>query len=153
MPDISDGPDWIAITHNMLDAGLAARFLYHSAAGGVDLFCGTTRQWTRGKETLQLSYECYEPLALKEMQALIEQARAQWPVEKACMLHRLGVVPVAEASVIIGVSTPHRVDAFEACRFLIDQLKVQVPIWKREHYADGSSEWVQGSSLPDLPAA
>ncbi len=148
---LSDGSDWIAIQHEELDAGAVARFLYHPKAGGVDLFCGTTRQWTKEKETLELSYECYKPLAIKEMQALINKARAQWPVEKACMLHRLGVVPVAEASVIVGVSTPHRADAFDACRFLIDQLKVQVPIWKREHYADGSTEWVQGASLPDLP--
>lgn len=151
MAGMPNESDWVAIQHDVLDAGAASRFLYHPKAGGVDLFCGTTRQWTRGKETVELSYECYKPMAMKEMQALIEKARAQWPVQKACMLHRLGVVPVAEPSVIIGVSTPHRSAAFEACRFLIDQLKVQVPIWKREHYADGSTEWVQGNALPELP--
>jgi molybdopterin synthase catalytic subunit len=66
------------------------------------------------------------------------------------MLHRLGIVPVAEASVIIRVSKPHRDDAYHACRCLFEQLKVQVPSWKRENYADGTTEWVQGSSMPDL---
>jgi molybdopterin synthase catalytic subunit len=150
MTEVSAPTDWIVIQQEPLDAGEAARFLYDPRAGGVDLFCGTTRQWTRDKETLELSYECYEPMALKEMHNLVHAAREQWSIEKACMLHRLGIVPVAEASVIIGVSTPHRDDAFHACRFLIDQLKVQVPIWKREYYADGTTEWVQGSSMPDL---
>ncbi len=72
------------------------------------------------------------------------------PLIKGCLLHRLGVVPVAEASVVIGIATPHRGDAFEACRFLIDQLKIQVPIWKKEHYADGKKEWVMGKGKPEI---
>ena len=141
---------WIEIGHEVLNVQKVADFLYHPKAGGVDIFIGTTRQWTDGKETGELSYECYEGMALKEMHALIEKACDQWDVVKVCMLHRLGVVPVAEASVIIGVATPHRKDAFAACRFLIDQLKVQVPIWKKEFYTDGSTEWVQGTSKPEV---
>lgn len=141
---------WVHLQEDMLDINQVARFLYHPKAGGVDIFAGTTRQWTDKKETVELSYECYEALARKEMDTLIHQALAKWPVVKACMIHRLGVVPVAEASVIIGVATPHRTDAFEACRYLIDRLKVQVPIWKKEYYADGTTEWVQGNAKPEL---
>ena len=141
---------WVVIQHELLSVDQVAEFLYDARAGGVDIFVGTTRKWTHGKETAELSYECFEPMALKEMHTLIDKAEAKWDVAKVCILHRLGVVPVAQASVIIGVSTPHRKDAFEACRFLIDQLKVQVPIWKKEHYTDGSTEWVQGTSKPEL---
>lgn len=143
---------WVALQTDPLDINEVAQFLYHPEAGGIDIFVGTTRQWTGDdevKETLELGYECYEPLALKEMEALLNEAIERWPVVKACLIHRLGVVPVAEASVIIGVSTPHRVAAFEACRYLIDRLKIQVPIWKKEHYADGSTEWVQGKARPE----
>ena len=76
--------------------------------------------------------------------------QTRWPVERVCLLHRLGIVPPAEASVVVGVATPHRADAFAACRFLIDTLKQQVPIWKREVYADGSTEWVEGSAPPTV---
>ena len=150
MPDEVQYMDWVELTEAEIPVDRAIRFLQHPGAGGIDVFLGTTRQWTRDKETTELSYECYRPMALKEMGALLEKARGRWPIVKACILHRLGVVPPAEASVFIGVSTPHRKDAFEACRFLIDELKIQVPIWKKEHYTDGSTEWVQGSSPPDV---
>ncbi len=141
---------WTHLQHEGLDINRVTDFLYHPAAGGVDIFVGTTRQWTDDRETSELSYECYEAMALREMDALIQDAMSRWSIVRTCILHRLGVVPVAEASVIIGVSTPHRVDAFEACRFLIDRLKVQVPIWKKEHYSDGTTEWVQGSTSPEV---
>ncbi len=141
---------WVHVQDEKLSIDRVADFLYHPKAGGVDIFAGTTRQWTGERETVELSYECYEPMALKEMQVLLEEAAERWPLVRGCMVHRLGVVPVAEASVLIGVATPHRADAFEACKFLIDQLKVQVPIWKKEYYADGTTEWVQGRSIPDV---
>jgi molybdopterin synthase catalytic subunit len=142
--------DWVRIQEDELDLAAAARFLATPGAGGIDLFIGTTRQWTGEDETVRLEYECYPSMAIKEIGLLIGEAREQWPVMKACVFHRLGVVPVAQASVIIGVATAHRAAAFEACRFLIDRLKVQVPIWKREVYADGRTEWVQGSRPPDV---
>jgi molybdopterin synthase catalytic subunit len=127
-----------------LDIGAAAAFLQVPEAGGVALFVGTTRRWTGERETARLEYECYEPMARKEMEALAGEAGRRWPVQRVVLLHRLGVVPLAEASVVVGVSTPHRADAFEACRFLIDRLKQRVPIWKREVYADGTTAWVEG---------
>ena len=141
-----DAPDWIQLQRGPLDVGAADAFLRTPAAGGIALFTGTTRQWTDGRETAELEYEAYEAMALKEMRRLAETARAKWPVEKIALLHRLGVVPLAEASVICGAATPHRAAAFAACRFLIDALKEHVPIWKCEVYADGRTEWVRGAA-------
>ena len=133
---------WWEISDNFFSMSDVTEFLYDSRAGGVDIFVGVTREWTGDKQTIRLSYECYKPMALKEMKSLLDEASRRWPVVKACMLHRVGVVSAAQPSVIIGVSTPHRRDSFEACRFLIDTLKIHVPIWKKESFADGTEEWV-----------
>jgi molybdopterin synthase catalytic subunit len=111
-------------------------------AGAVVLFLGTTRAVTDGRETLRLDYEAYGEMAEAELRKLAEEARRRWPVVGCAIVHRLGTVPPAEPSVAVAVSTPHRQDAFEAGKWLIDTLKESVPIWKREHWADGSTEWV-----------
>ena len=141
---------WLLLQHSPLNVGTAFAFLQTPRAGGIDLFVGTTRQWTGDKETVRLEYDCYAAMALKEMERLAGEAQARWPVERVCILHRLGIVPPAEASVVVGVATPHRADAFAACRYLIDTLKQQVPIWKREVYADGETEWVEGPVPPAI---
>ena len=133
---------WILIQHEPLDVGAAFAFLQTPRAGGIDLFVGTTRQWTDDKETVQLEYDCYEAMALKEIERLAEEARERWPVERVCLFHRLGIVPPAEASVVVGVATPHRHDAFDACRFLIDWLKTKAPFWKLEN-TDSGERWVE----------
>lgn len=92
-----------------------------------------------GKKVIQLEYEAYEPMALKEMMKLADHARTLWPdIYHIAMRHRIGVVPVRESSILIAVSSPHRRDAIAACEWLIDELKATVPVWKKEHYADGS---------------
>ncbi|RMF63371.1 MAG: molybdenum cofactor biosynthesis protein MoaE [Bacteroidetes bacterium] len=139
-----DDVQWIRLQDDLLDVTTAMPFLQTPRAGAIDLFLGITRRWTEDVETVELAYEAYVPMALNEMARLVEEARARWPVERVCFWHRLGVVPSAEASVLIGVATPHRADAFAACRYLIDRLKQEVPIWKREHYADGRCVWVEG---------
>lgn len=139
---------WLRLQHEPLDVGAAYEALRHPAAGGIDVFVGTTRRWTDERETTELAYDAYGPMALAEMGRLADEAARRWPVERLVLLHRLGVVPVADASVVVGVATPHRADAFAACRFLIDRLKVQVPVWKKEHYADGTTEWVEGERPP-----
>lgn len=136
----------LLITADPIDVGAEFTFLYTPEAGAIDAFVGTTRRYTDGRETAELVYESYEEMALKEMQALVEKASEQWPILRASIVHRSGVVPLAEPSVFIGVATTHRAEAFEACRFLIDALKREVPIWKYERYADGAGEWV-GSGL------
>jgi molybdopterin synthase catalytic subunit len=141
---------WIHLTDAPLDVAAVDAFLRTDTAGGINLFVGTTRRWTDGRETVRLAYDAYAPMAVKTMRALADEAADRWPVLKVAVWHRLGEVPPPEASVIIGVACAHRAAAFEACRWLIDTLKVQVPIWKREHYADGTTEWVQGQT-PDVP--
>lgn len=136
----------VNIVEDTIDVGEVYTFLQTPRAGGIAVFVGTTRQWTGEQETVRLEYDCYEAMALKEMDQLVAEVGKRWPVLGACILHRVGVVPVAEASVVIGVATAHRADAFAACRYLIDTLKETVPIWKREVYADGTTEWVEGSN-------
>ena len=137
---------WVMLQEEPLDLALAQSFLFVPASGGINLFAGTSRQWTHGRETSTLFYECYPKMALAEMKKLGEAVCEKWPAERVIVWHRLGEVPLAEASVMLGVSTPHRAASFGACRFLIDTLKETVPIWKREHYADGSEEWVEGTT-------
>ncbi len=136
--------DWIELRGDILSEGEVVARLRHPGAGALSLFAGTTRQFTAGRETERLEYDCYQEMALAEMQRIVRDARSRWLLLHVCVLHRLGVVPVTESSVIVGASSAHRKDAFPACRYLIDTLKGQVPIWKREHYADGTTEWVSG---------
>lgn len=137
---------YVRLQEEPLDAAHAAAFLAHPRAGTVDLFLGNTRGWTGSVETVSLSYDAYVPMAVREMERLAQEAVQRWPVLRVYLAHRIGVVPAGETSVLIGVSTPHRAEAFEACRWLIDTLKRDVPIWKREHYRDGRTEWIEGSA-------
>lgn len=142
---------WVRLGRERLDTEKADAFLRTPRAGGICLFAGTTRQ--QGAEpspTTHLEFEAYETMALREMERLVGETRARWPaLERAVLLHRLGTVPLEEASVITGASAPHRKAAFAACRFLIDRLKEQVPIWKREHYADGRARWIEGRTFAE----
>ena len=141
---VSQGSDWIAISANPLDAAAAVAFVTDPRGGGIDVFLGTTRGETSpgGRELVALDYEAYEEMAGEQLRALARRAREQWPIVKLALLHRTGRVEVGEPSVLIAVSTPHRGDAFAACRWLIDTLKADVPIWKKEAWADGSGTWV-----------
>ncbi len=123
-------------------------FLAASEGGGIAIFGGTTRRVTGSRVTDELSYEAHESMAVKEIQRLADVAMERWDLLRIGVHHRTGVVPVSEASVLIGVASMHRGPAFEAARFLIDELKVSVPIWKKEHFADGTTEW-QGDSWLD----
>jgi molybdopterin synthase catalytic subunit len=124
-----------------LDLNEAYQYLQAPDAGGIDLFVGTVRDHAQGKKVVKLVFEAYAPMALKEMQKIAEAAQQQWPIEKLVMLHAVGEKLVGEPVVIIGVASAHREAAFSACRFLIDQLKKTVPIWKKEFYED-NSVWV-----------
>ena len=119
--------------------------------GGQVLFVGTTRQWTRGgdgqlRETDYLLYESYQEMALGQMHSLAQQAAERWPIKHVAMVHRLGRVDPTDSSVGVAVSSPHRSEAFEAAKWLIDQLKHEVPIWKQEHYVQHGKEWIHPSS-------
>lgn len=111
-------------------------------AGAVVLFVGTTRRMTGEKETVKLEYDCYRPMAEAELTMLRNQAMQRWPLKCCGIVHRIGVVENGQASVAVAVSSPHRVQAFEAAQWVMDTLKRNVPIWKREQWTDGSTEWV-----------
>jgi molybdopterin synthase catalytic subunit len=132
----------IELTEKSIDVSALLQMVQRPEAGAVVLFLGTTRQFTRGRETERLRYEAYRGMAVKELERLRDEAFARWPLAACCIVHRLGEAPLAEASVAIAVSSPHRADAFAAGEWLIDELKQRVPIWKQEHWADGSVEWV-----------
>ena len=114
-----------------------ARAVRDPVAGAVVVFLGTTRLHNAGRRVLRLEYEAFAPMALREMQGLVDQARRRWRLCRVAMVHRTGVVPVGQVSVGVAVSAGHRAEAFAACRWLIDRLKTIVPIWKREHFRDG----------------
>jgi molybdopterin synthase catalytic subunit len=111
-------------------------------AGGIDMFLGTTRNHSKGKKVVRLEYEAYSPMALRMMSEIESEIRKRWNIQKISIVHRIGVVPVMEASVAIAVSAAHRKEAFEACRYAIDELKKRVPIWKKEIFEDGEV-WVE----------
>lgn len=116
--------------------------------GAVCVFDGIVRNNTRGRETLYLDYEAYREMALKQMNELAEQAIEKFGVRDVALLHRLGRLQVGETSVLIVVASAHRGAAFDACRWLIDTLKKQVPIWKKETFVDGVV-WADGEPFPD----
>jgi molybdopterin synthase catalytic subunit len=128
-----------------LVAQRAVGFVTDERAGGIAVFVGTTRRFTGDKETSELYYEAYEEMALSEMRKLAQRAVESFGLSKAYLAHRVGEVAFGEASVLIAVSSPHRDEAFNACRWLIDWVKSEVPIWKKERYTNGEEEWVEGN--------
>jgi molybdopterin synthase catalytic subunit len=110
-------------------------------AGATVTFLGTTRNENAGRHVIRLEYEAYARMAVAEMRRLGADAARRWPLRRVAIVHRIGVVPVGEASVAIAVSAGHRAEAFAACHWLIDRLKELVPIWKREHFR-GGQVWI-----------
>jgi molybdopterin synthase catalytic subunit len=109
--------------------------------GALCLFVGVVRNENRGRPVVRLEYEAYEEMALPLMRQIAAQTRKRHPVTLVRLVHRLGPLAIGEASVAVAVASPHRGEAFQACRYAIDTLKAEVPIWKKEFYADGS-EWL-----------
>ena len=132
----------IEITRQPIDANALLQKTLSPEAGAVVLFLGVTREFTRGRQTAWLEYECYEGMAEKKLAELEQQARRKWPLTECLITHRVGRVDLAEVSVAVAAASPHRRAAFEAGKWLIDTLKEVVPIWKQENWADGSQEWV-----------
>jgi molybdopterin synthase catalytic subunit len=110
-------------------------------SGAINTFIGTVRNQTSGKKVLRLEYEAYEPMAVSEIRKIIEKATATWNLLGWGVSHRVGVLNPGEIAVVVSVSTAHRKESFEACQFIIDNLKQTVPIWKREIFEDGD-QWV-----------
>ena len=132
----------IALTNQPIDPAAVLAQVATNDAGAVVLFLGTTREFTQGRRTASLDYECYPEMAEKKLAELEAEARRRWPILGCSIVHRLGHLELGEASIAIAVSSPHRQVAFEAGQWLIDTIKQDVPIWKQENWADGTSEWV-----------
>ena len=130
------------ITQNPIRPDELREGLQDPAAGAYAAFEGWIRNENESREVLRLEYEVYEPLAATEGEKVIAEARAKFPVLHAHCVHRAGLLEIGECAVWVGVSSGHRDEAFLACRYIIDQVKVRLPIWKKEHYADGHSGWV-----------
>ncbi|GGA42034.1 molybdenum cofactor biosynthesis protein MoaE [Okeania sp. KiyG1] len=113
------------------------------ANGAVVVMSGMVRNQTDGKSVVALEYQAYQPMAIKVFEQISREIRTQWPeVETVVIHHRVGRLKIGEISVLVAIGCPHRSEAFEACRYGIDTLKHTAPIWKKEHWADGSSSWV-----------
>jgi molybdopterin synthase catalytic subunit len=132
----------IEITAAAIDIAAVLESVASPRAGAVVLFLGTTREVTGQRRTRWLDYDCYAEMARAKLDQLESEARRRWPIELCAIVHRVGRVEIGQPSVAVAVSSPHRQDGFEAARWLIDTLKETVPIWKQEHWADGSSQWV-----------
>jgi molybdopterin synthase catalytic subunit len=132
----------ISLTHSPIDPSAVLAQVASNEAGAVVLFLGTTREFTKGRQTASLDYECYPQMAEAKLAELEAQAREKWPLVGVSIVHRLGHLKLGEASIAIAVSSPHRQAAFEAGKWLIDTIKEDIPIWKQENWADGTSEWV-----------
>jgi molybdopterin synthase catalytic subunit len=132
----------IEITEAPIDHAALTEHVRSRQAGAVCTFLGTVREMTGDRQTLSLDYEAYPEMAMKKLAELEEQARSRWPIIELALVHRVGHLELGEVSVVVAVSCPHRHQAFDACRWLIDTLKEVVPIWKQERWADGTLEWV-----------
>ncbi len=130
------------LSQDVLDTKALAEWLQSDEAGAFVSFEGRVRNNNEGKKVLRLEYEAYGALAIKEADKIIEEALKLFPIIKVRAVHRTGRLEIAETAVWVGVISKHRAEAFDACRYLIDQIKARVPIWKKEFYSDGSSIWV-----------
>jgi molybdopterin synthase catalytic subunit/molybdopterin converting factor small subunit len=141
-------PGEVKIVHERIDSEAVVGRLKQPADGAAVIFDGVVRDNTRGRRTLYLDYEAYEAMALKQMESLAVEARANFAVRGVSIVHRLGRLEIGETSVLIVVAAAHRGAAFEACRWIIDTLKKTVPIWKKEYFEDGAV-WADGEAFPE----
>lgn len=149
-----DCNDWLGLTAAPLPVGAAADWAVLPSCGAVVLFSGTARDHAPGRDGVeQLEYEAYEEHVVPRLTEVVEKMRENWPtLGRAVLLHRVGVVPVGESSVVVVASSPHRPEAFAAARFGIDTLKASVPIWKRERWSDGESWGLEAQHISDVAA-
>lgn len=131
----------VEIHQKAISAEEGRLFAAQPDAGGQVVFAGAVRDYTGNKRVTHLFYESYEPMALKEMTKIAEKAKENWPIKAIWIEHRLGELKIGELAVVIAVTAAHRKAAFEACQYIIDELKKDVPIWKKEYF-EGGEEWI-----------
>ncbi len=131
----------IEITSETINVKKTIDAAYSDDCGAVNVFIGTVRNHSRGKDITRLEYEAYPEMAIKMIRRIIDEAKKKWPVRKAAVSHRTGVLKIGDIAVVIAVATPHRQESFAACQYIIDRLKEIVPIWKKEVAIDGET-WI-----------
>jgi molybdopterin synthase catalytic subunit len=131
----------IKITEKAIDVQKVIDTACSLGAGAVNVFIGTVRNAAHNKKVVWLEYEAYESMAVAEIKKITDEASHRWPILGCAVSHRIGTLKPGEVSVVVAVSTPHRRDSFEACQFVIDNLKAKAPIWKKEVFEDGE-EWI-----------
>ena len=132
----------VALGPESIDPAAVIAQVSSTAAGAVVLFLGTVREFTLGRRTVALDYEAYPSMAERVMQEIATEASDRWPVTHLSLVHRVGRLELGEISVAVAASSPHRQDAFEAGRYLIEELKKRVPVWKQENWDNGETAWV-----------
>jgi molybdopterin synthase catalytic subunit len=161
LPPVSGGSDseiadpeghFFGLTRAAIDPRELEERLLQGIDGAIVTFQGVVRNNTRGRRTLRLDYECYEPMALRQMAAIGREIAGQFQISRIAMVHRLGVMEIGEASVVVAVASPHRKAAFDAALEGINRLKKQVPVWKKEFFEDGEI-WVEGDWDEKAPRA
>lgn len=136
------------ITRDVIHGDVVRQKMQCPEDGAIVVFEGIVRNQSRGRHTLFLEYEAYEEMALKQLDALAEEACSRFEIRDVAVVHRLGRLEIGETSVLIAVASAHRAAAFDACRWLIDTIKRTVPIWKKEHFEDGAV-WADGEPFPE----
>ena len=143
----------VAITTAPLDIQSLAAVVSVEGDGAVATFAGLVRDHNLGRRVLFLEYEAYEPLAVKALELILAEAHQAWPDTRVAVHHRVGRLEIGEVSVAIAAASPHRANAFAACRYTIERVKQIVPIWKREHF-EGGEVWLEGATAdPENQAA
>ena len=145
----------VAVTSDPLDlASLTAEIAGATTGdGAVTTFVGLVREQNQGRRVSFLDYEAYEPLAVRALHRILDEARESWPATRLGVHHRIGRLELGDASIIIVAASPHRANAFAACRYTIERVKQIVPIWKHEHF-EGGDVWLEGATAdPDDEAA
>jgi molybdopterin synthase catalytic subunit len=146
----------LSITPEPLDLREVVRLAEDAAGAGrhgaVSVFVGNVRGENRGRRVIALHYEAYEPLAVRAFGIIADEARQAWPDVALAVRHRIGAVPIGEASIVIAAASPHRAEAFQACRYVIERVKQIAPIWKRETF-EGGEDWIEGATADPSDAA
>ncbi len=146
--------DDFAIAFSPLDLARAYQLADDGANGAVVVFSGMVRNQTDGQPVVALEYQAYEPMAIQVFRQIAAQIRQQWPdITHTIIHHRTGKLVVGEISVLVAIGSPHRGEAFAACQYAIDTLKHNAPIWKKEHWQDGSTSWVSIAACEDEAVA
>jgi molybdopterin synthase catalytic subunit len=141
------------LTHEKIDANALLAEIANASDGAQVLFLGIVRNHHQGREVLRIDYEAYEPMALKELQKIADEEAAKHGLERVLVVHRFGRHEIGDASVAVVIASAHRAAAFEAAKRIMDRIKQDVPIWKKEYFADGTVEWVLADKLMRSEAA